>query len=65
MPAFVDKAQNWLSGKKTYLTAAIGLLTAVAAFADHQIDLTGLLAAVWAAVQACNLRSALAKAAQQ
>jgi hypothetical protein len=52
--------RDFLKGKKTYITAAIGLLGAVAAWADGQIELPGLLAALWAAAAACFIRAGIA-----
>ena len=56
----MNKLRVFLKGKKTYITAAIGLLAAVAAWADGQIDGVALLAAVWAAAQACFIRAGIA-----
>jgi hypothetical protein len=61
----LTKIQTWLSGKKTYLTAAIGVLGALAAFGDHQIDVTALIAAIWAAAQTCFIRAGVQKAINQ
>ena len=61
----LTKIQTWLSGKKTYLTAAVGVLGALTAFGDHQIDLTALIAAVWAAAQTCFIRAGVQKAINQ
>ena len=63
--SMLTKIQTWLSGKKTYLTAAIGVLGALAAFGDHQIDLTALIAAIWAAAQTCFIRAGVQKAINQ
>ena len=59
----MNKLREFLKGKKTYITAAIGLLGAVVAWADGQIDGVALLAAVWAAAQACFIRAGIARAA--
>ena len=56
----IAKIQDWFKGKKTYLTAAIGVIGALIAFGDHQIDLCGLLAAFWAAAQTCFIRAGVA-----
>lgn len=56
----MNKVRDWLKGKKTYIAAAIGLAGAVLAWADGQIDNVALAAAVWAAVQACFIRSGVA-----
>jgi len=56
----MNKVREFLRGKKAYLTAAIGLLGAVAAWADGQIGGVALLAAVWAAAQACFIRAGIA-----
>ena len=61
----LTKIQTWLSGKKTYLTALIGVLGALAAFGDHQIDFTALVAAIWAAAQTCFIRAGVQKAVEQ
>lgn len=56
----MNKVREFLRGKKTYITAAIGLLGAVAAWADGQIDGLSLLAALWAAAQTCFIRAGVA-----
>ena len=55
----MNKIRTWLKGKKTYITATIGLLGAVAAWADGQIDTLSLVAAVWVAIEAVFLRVAI------
>ena len=55
----MTKVREFLKGKKAYITAAIGLLGAVAAWADGQIDGVAMLAAVWAAAQACFIRAGI------
>lgn len=56
----MNKVRDFLKGKKAYITAAIGLLGAVIAWADGQIDGVALCAAVWAAAQACFIRAGVA-----
>jgi hypothetical protein len=56
----VNRIREFLKGKKAYLTAAIGVLGAVVAWADGQIDGVALLAAFWAAAQACFIRAGIA-----
>jgi len=56
----VNKLREFLKGKKTYITATIGLLGAVVAWADGQIDTVALLAAAWATAQACFIRAGIA-----
>ena len=53
----MNKVREFLKGKKTYITAAIGLLGAAVAWADGQIDMMGLLGAIWAAAQTCFIRA--------
>ena len=55
----MNKMREFLKGKKAYITAAIGLAGAVVAWADGQIDGVALLAAVWAAAQACFIRAGI------
>jgi len=61
----MNKLRQFLKGKKTYMTAAIGLLGAVAAWADGQIDGVALLAAIWATAQACFIRAGVASEARR
>ena len=56
----MNKIRTFLKGKKAYIAAAIGLLGAVVAWADGQIDGLALLAAVWAAAQAVFIRAGIA-----
>jgi hypothetical protein len=56
----VNRVREFLKGKKAYLTAAIGVLGAIVAWADGQIDTVALLASVWAAAQACFIRAGIA-----
>gem|GEM_PF-1183268 len=56
----MNKIRDFLKGKKTYVTAAIGLAGAVMAWAEGQISGTALLASAWAAVQACFIRAGIA-----
>ncbi|MBL7132952.1 MAG: hypothetical protein ISS78_02535 [Phycisphaerae bacterium] len=55
----MGKLREFLKGKKAYITAAIGLLGAVVAWADGQIDTLALPAGVWAAAQACFIRAGI------
>lgn len=55
----MQRVQTFLQGKKTYLMAVIGLLGALVAWADSQIDLMSLLAAAWAAIQTCFIRAGI------
>jgi len=56
----MNRIREFFKGKKAYITAAIGALAAVAAWADGQIDGVALLAALWAAAQACFIRAGIA-----
>ena len=55
----MNRVREFLRGKKAYACAVIGLLGAVVAWADGDITGTGLLAAVWAAAQACFIRAGI------
>ncbi|MCE5280344.1 MAG: hypothetical protein ABFD92_07880 [Planctomycetaceae bacterium] len=61
----ISKIREFLKGKKAYITAAIGLLGALAAWADGQIDILALLAAIWAAAQTCFIRAGIANEVQK
>jgi hypothetical protein len=56
----MNKIRDFLRGRKAYLTAAIGLLGAVIAWADGDINGVALLAALWAAAQTCFIRAGIA-----
>jgi len=56
----MNRIREWLKGRKSYIMATIGLLGAIVAWAEGSISGTGLLAALWAAVQTCFLRAGLA-----
>ncbi|MCL2640590.1 MAG: hypothetical protein FWD53_07090 [Phycisphaerales bacterium] len=59
----MNKIREFLRGRRTYVTAAIGLLGAILAWADGQIEMMGLLAAIWAAAQACFIRAGISNEA--
>ena len=56
----MNNIREFLKGKKAYITAAIGLAGAVIAWADGDINGTAMLAAIWAAAQACFIRAGIA-----
>ena len=55
----INKIRAWLQGKKAYLTAVIGALGAIVAFADGQIDAVALCGALWAAAQTAFIRAGI------
>ena len=57
----MSRIREWLKGKKTYLLAAVGILGAVMAWSDGQIDLVALLGSIWAAGQTMFIRAGVAK----
>lgn len=61
----MNKVREFLKGKKAYITAAIGLLGAAIAWADGQIDGVAMLAALWAAAQACFIRAGVTNEMQK
>jgi len=56
----MNSLRLFLQGKKAYIAAAVGLLGAVAAWADGQIDTVALVAAVWVAIQTIFIRAGIA-----
>ena len=60
----MNKIREWLKGKKTYIMAAIGLASAVVAWAEGQISGTAVLASAWAAAQTCFLRAGIDNATE-
>ena len=53
---------GWLSGKKTYITAAVGLIGVVAAYLTGDMGLPAALTGGWIAIQSVFLRQGIAKA---
>lgn len=58
----MSKTRKWIDGKRAYLLAIIGGLSALAAWAAGQIDTLALLAAIWAAGEAIFIRAGIKKA---
>ena len=61
----MNKFREFLKGKKTYIMAAVGLASAVVAWAEGAISGTAILAAVWAAAQSCFIRAGVATEVQK
>jgi len=61
----MTKIREFLQGKKAYLTAAIGALGAVMAFADGQIDAVARCGALWAAAQTAFIRASISNEVQK
>ena len=53
----MDKIKQALAGKKTYITAAIGVLGAIVAWSGGEASLAEAGAMVWAAISAAFIRS--------
>ena len=47
----------WLAGKKTYIVAIGAIITAIGAYANGALDLSGLVAAIFAALAAMTLKA--------
>lgn len=60
----MTKLKGLILNNKTYLTAIIGILTAIIAWADGQIDLTSLGAAIWGGVAIICTRIGINKASK-
>ena len=48
---------DWLQGRKTYIIAFGAIATAVGAYANGALDLSGLVAAIFAALGAMTLKA--------
>jgi len=57
----MERVRNWLKNKKTYLVGVAAILGAVVGFAEGEIELPALAAAITAAVIAMCMRAAVAK----
>lgn len=51
--------KTWLTGKRTYITAAIAVLSALAAWSGGQIDTAALVATALGALTVAFQRSAI------
>ena len=61
----LSKIREFLKGKKAYIAATVGLLGAVAAWADAQITNVEMLTAVWVAAQVIFIRAGITTEAQK
>ena len=65
----MNRIRAFLKGKKSYIVAVLGFLGAVVAWSENEISGTGLLSALWAAIQTCFIRAGIsnevAKAQQE
>lgn len=54
--------REWLKGKKTFLTAAAGILGAIAAWSDGAIETAKLVELIWEAGLAVFIRAGVGTA---
>jgi hypothetical protein len=59
--AMIDQFRTFLQGKKTYLVAATGVLTALIGFADGSAGLLATVGGILAAIGFGSLRAAIAR----
>jgi len=57
----VQAIQDFLKGKKTYLTAIIAILVALVAWSDDGLSLTQLVTAIFVALQTMFIRAGVSK----
>lgn len=57
----ITKIRDFLAGRKTYILAVVGALTAVAAWSTGEIDGEKLVVALYAAATAASMRAGVAK----
>ena len=53
--------REWLRGKKSYLVGVGAIVAAVLGFAEGEIELPALVAAITAAIMAMTIRAGIAK----
>lgn len=53
--------RSFLSGKKTYITAVLGLIATLISWYMGQIDTQMAIAAIWSCLQSVFIRRAIAK----
>lgn len=57
----MNKLKGILNGKKTYVTAIVGVITAVAAHLTGEMEFADMIKTIWVAVIAIFLRNGLTK----
>lgn len=61
----MKKLKGMLEGKKTYVTAVIGALTAIGAYLTGEVELADAARMVWVAVIAIFVRSGIESTKQK
>ena len=59
----MNKLKGILNGKKTYVTAIVGIITAVAAHLTGEMEFADTIRTVWVAVIAIFVRNGITKEA--
>lgn len=57
----ITKIREWLKGKKTYLVAAIAVLSVIVAFANGEVSIVVLIETILAALGLTSIRAAITK----
>ena len=53
----MNAIREFLKGKKTYIVAAVGIVSAVVAWSEGGIDTQALVAAIWAGIASMTIRA--------
>jgi uncharacterized membrane protein HdeD (DUF308 family) len=59
--SLIEMSRLWLQGRKTYLSGVAGILLALVAFADSQLNLYETAMAIYVGIQTMFIRSGVAK----
>ena len=65
MTNLIEQFRTFLAGAKTYLTSIAAVLTALAAFAVGEVDIVGLVTAIFAALGLASLRAGVTTEAKK
>lgn len=63
MIGYIQRIQDFLAGKKTYLLAIVAIITALVAWSEDGLSLTELITAVFIALQTMFIRAGVRKVA--
>ena len=53
--------REWLKGKKTYLTGAVAIITAISLYASGDVDLAATIQTIFGAIMGMTIRAGVQK----
>lgn len=59
----MNTVREFLKGKKTYILAVVGIVTAIVAWSEGGIDTQALIGAIWGGIASMTIRAGVDTAA--